>query len=51
MATIQYQKGSYTAAIPPEVIEQLQAKKGDKIYFNITENGEVKVIKIKEETK
>lgn len=53
MATIQYQEknGCYLTTIPKDVIKTLGAKKGDRIHFNISENGQVQVIKIKEEQK
>lgn len=50
MSKVQLQKsGSYTVSIPKNVLVVLGAEKGDELYFSISENGEVKVIKIKED--
>lgn len=53
MATIQYYEsnGSYITTIPKDIIKVLGAKKGDSLHFNVSESGQVQVIKIKEESK
>jgi len=50
MAKIQYQEKNrcFVTTIPRDILNALGAKKGDKIHYNITETGEVKIIKIKD---
>jgi hypothetical protein len=48
MAILQYANGSFITTVPKDIINILAAKKGDTLHFNVTENGEVKVIKIKD---
>jgi len=51
MPKIQLQRGSLVSSIPKEVIKALELEKGDYINFNILKNGQVKLMKIKEESK
>jgi antitoxin component of MazEF toxin-antitoxin module len=51
MATIQYANGSFITTVPKDIVKALGAKKGDRLHFNLSENGEVKVIRIKEDKK
>jgi len=51
MGKIQFQKGSLMASIPPNVINLMKLEKGDRVHFNISVNGHVELIKIKEESK
>jgi antitoxin component of MazEF toxin-antitoxin module len=48
MPKVQDQHGSLATTIPKEVAIILNLEKGDYINFNITENDEIKVVKIKE---
>ena len=51
MAILQYANGSFLTTVPKDIVKILGAKKGDSIHFNISESGEIKVIKIKEDNK
>lgn len=51
MPKIQYQRGSLVTSIPKEVKDLLGIKTGDYVNFNILKNGQVRIIKIEEESK
>jgi len=51
MGKLQYQKGSYMAAIPPNVVKLLKLKKGDEIFFSVNKKGVAEIFKIEEEQK
>jgi bifunctional DNA-binding transcriptional regulator/antitoxin component of YhaV-PrlF toxin-antitoxin module len=50
LATLQYypSNGSYIVTVPKDIVKTLKAKKGDSLHFNVTESGQVQVIKIKD---
>jgi AbrB family looped-hinge helix DNA binding protein len=51
MPKIQEQKSSLVTTIPKEAIATLGLKQGDYINFNVTGEGKVEIVKIKEEVK
>lgn len=46
MPKVQFQNGSLMTSIPTEVKVLFDLEKGDLINFNITDDGEVKVVKV-----
>jgi antitoxin component of MazEF toxin-antitoxin module len=52
LAKVQVQNGSFMVAIPPKIMEFLEAEKGTKVDFKINKKTlNVEVIKVEEDKK